>query len=78
MGDALREIEIEERSGDEVRFVRGRSHDGLSREIQLLDAASPVANPGFDITPARLVTGIVTERGTTMPDRLASLFKKTA
>lgn len=74
--DARKEIEIEERSADEVRLVRGRSHDGISREIQWLEAGSPVANPAFDITPARLVTGIVTERGTVMPDRLAALFQQ--
>ncbi len=72
--DGLAGIEIEERSGDEVRLLRGRGHDGISREIQILDKMSPVANPGFDLTPARLVTGIVTERGTAMPDRLAHLF----
>jgi len=76
IGDALAEIDIEERSADEVRFVRGRSHDGLTREVQILEADSAVANPGFDITPARLVTGIVTERGTVMPDRLAQLFHR--
>ncbi len=76
IGDALAEIAIEERAADEVRFVRGRSHDGLTRDVQVLDSDSPVANPGFDITPARLVTGIVTERGTVMPDRLVQLFHK--
>ena len=47
-------IPIEERSGDEVRFVAGR---------EVVPAASPVANPAFDVTPRRLVTGLVTERG---------------
>ncbi len=76
IGEGMKEIEIEERSADEVRNVRGRAHDGISREVQVLDPASPVANPGFDVTPARLVTGIVTERGTVMPDRLAAQFHK--
>jgi methylthioribose-1-phosphate isomerase len=76
LNDALAEIEIEQRHADEVRILRGRSHDGLTRDIQLLDPATPVANPGFDVTPARLVTGIVTERGIVMPDRLESLFRK--
>jgi methylthioribose-1-phosphate isomerase len=47
-------IPIEERGGDEVRFVAGR---------EVVPAASPVANPAFDVTPRRLVTGLVTERG---------------
>jgi methylthioribose-1-phosphate isomerase len=47
-------IPIEERSGDEVRFAFGR---------EVVPAGSPVANPAFDVTPRRLVTGLVTERG---------------
>ena len=47
-------IPIEERSGDEVRFIAGR---------EVVPATSPVANPAFDVTPRRLVTGLVTERG---------------
>jgi methylthioribose-1-phosphate isomerase len=50
------EVEIEERGGDEVTHVAG---EGGSLRI----TASPAANPVFDITPARLVTGYLTERG---------------
>ena len=71
---ALSEIEIEERNGDEIRHLRGLSQDGLTRDFRILDDASPVANPGFDVTPARLITGIITERGIAAPDQLATLF----
>ncbi len=49
-----RSIPIEERSADELRFIAGHL---------VIPAASPVANPAFDVTPRRLVTGLVTERG---------------
>lgn len=65
----LTQIPIEERDGDEVRVVRGR--DGVIARIA--DAATVVVNPGFDITPARLVTGIITERGIAAPDALRDL-----
>jgi methylthioribose-1-phosphate isomerase len=68
LDDALA-IPIEERSADEVRRIAGR--DGAA---QLVDDATAVSNPGFDVTPARLVTGIVTERGVAVPDQLAALF----
>lgn len=74
LDNALTEIEIEERSGDEIRHLRGLSHDGLTRDFRLLDESSPVANPGFDVTPARLITGIITERGIAAPAQLAALF----
>jgi methylthioribose-1-phosphate isomerase len=76
LDDAMKEIDIEERSADEIRMLRGQSSEGLTRDFRLLDEASPVANPGFDITPARLVTGIITEAGIAAPDGLAALFHK--
>ena len=57
------EIPIEERSGDEVRFIAGHAADGSSARVQVVGAASAVANPAFDVTPRRLVTGLITERG---------------
>jgi methylthioribose-1-phosphate isomerase len=62
MSDGLREIPIEERDPDEVRSISG-DLDGLEREVLLMPASSPVSNPGFDVTPARLVTALLTERG---------------
>jgi len=74
LADALREIPIEERAADEVRRVSGRDGRGRPAQVTLADAATPVANPAFDVTPARLVTGIVTERGVASPAELARLF----
>jgi methylthioribose-1-phosphate isomerase len=63
------DIPIEERDGDEVRVVRGA---GGAVTI----TASPVANPAFDVTPARLVTAIITERGVAAPHALAALYDR--
>lgn len=62
MRDGLREIPIEERGGDEVKFADGW-YDGCLAEVLVAPASSPAANYGFDVTPARLVTGFITERG---------------
>ncbi len=61
--DGLREIPIEERSAREVTHVMGRGSDGKVVTVELTAPGSPAANPAFDVTPARLVTGLVTERG---------------
>jgi methylthioribose-1-phosphate isomerase len=61
--DGLREIPIEERSAREVSHLAGRLSDGTVATIALLPEGSPAANPAFDVTPARLVTGLITERG---------------
>jgi methylthioribose-1-phosphate isomerase len=63
IGDGLTSIPIEERDGGELSHVRGIDADGRATEIRLLPEGSPVANYAFDVTPARLVTGLVTERG---------------
>jgi methylthioribose-1-phosphate isomerase len=63
IGDGVAQIPIEERSEDEVRWVRGKTREGLLTAVDVLPAGSKAANPGFDVTPARLVTGIITERG---------------
>jgi methylthioribose-1-phosphate isomerase len=72
--DALGEIEIEERAGSEVRRIQGLDADGQLTSLQLLPEGSPVSNPGFDVTPARLVTGIITEKGVAAAGELARLF----
>jgi len=61
--DGVVQIPIEERSGREVTHVRGRTDDGRVQEVAVVAPGSPVANPAFDVTPARLITGIITERG---------------
>ncbi|HEY5284099.1 MAG TPA: S-methyl-5-thioribose-1-phosphate isomerase [Polyangia bacterium] len=63
MSDGVAQIAIEERSADEVRWVRGRTAKGELTSVNVLPEGSAAANPGFDVTPARLVTGIITERG---------------
>jgi methylthioribose-1-phosphate isomerase len=61
--DGLREVPIEERSAREVSHVRGRSDDGQVLDVEVVNPGSRIVNPGFDVTPARLVTGLITERG---------------
>jgi methylthioribose-1-phosphate isomerase len=58
-----RSIAIEERSADEVLTVTGRLPDGSVATVAIAAPGSVAANPAFDVTPARLVTGLVTERG---------------
>ncbi|MEP7292450.1 MAG: S-methyl-5-thioribose-1-phosphate isomerase [Chloroflexota bacterium] len=62
MRDGVRDIPIEQRNPDEVRIMAGIKDDEVL-EIQITPAGSPVGNYGFDVTPARLVTGLITERG---------------
>jgi methylthioribose-1-phosphate isomerase len=57
------EIPIEERGAEEVTQMTGRDEQGDIVTIDTAAPGSPAANPGFDVTPARLVTGLITERG---------------
>ncbi|MGW9331933.1 S-methyl-5-thioribose-1-phosphate isomerase [Bosea sp. NPDC055594] len=63
LSDGLAEIPIEERAAGEVTHLRGLGADGRPGLFQVTAPGSPAANPAFDVTPARLVTGLVTERG---------------
>jgi methylthioribose-1-phosphate isomerase len=63
VADGIAEIPIEERDGAEVTDLTGRTADGRIETIRVAAAGSPAANPAFDVTPARLVTGLITERG---------------
>ncbi len=67
-------VQIEERASDEVSRLTGIGADGEVASVRIVDQNTPVANPAFDITPARLVTGIITERGIAAPADLAALF----
>lgn len=60
--DGLRDIPIEERSEEEVKYTSGW-FNGRTYKVLLTPHDSPAANYGFDVTPARLVTGLITERG---------------
>lgn len=62
LDDGLRDIPIEERDADEVRFVTGEWEGRIVR-ARICPAETPAANPAFDVTPARLIRGILTERG---------------
>ena len=74
--DGVASIPIEERDATEVTRARGRAADGRLAEVQVTPDGSPAGNWGFDVTPARLVTGLITERGTCAASRegLAALF----
>jgi methylthioribose-1-phosphate isomerase len=74
--DGIRQIPIEQRGAEEVTEVTGRTVDGRIETVRIVPDGSPVANYGFDVTPARLVTGLITERGVLKPDRgaLSAVF----
>ena len=78
--DGRREIPIEERSATEVARITGRLASGEVATVDLLPAGSPASNPAFDVTPARLVTGLITERGVCAANSsdLATLFPEQA
>lgn len=61
--DALNDIPIEERDAGELLFVRGRDMQGNAASVDIGIEGSRAANPAFDVTPARLVTGLITDRG---------------
>ncbi|MDQ7069344.1 MAG: S-methyl-5-thioribose-1-phosphate isomerase [Rhodobacterales bacterium] len=74
--DGVAEIPIEERDGDEVTKVWGKLEDGTVNHVQISPDGTTGGNPAFDVTPARLVTGLITERGVCAASRdgLAALF----
>ncbi len=63
VGDGLKEIPIEQRSGDEVSYVQGRTAAGEVTQVRISPDGTDAANFAFDVTPARLVSGLITERG---------------
>jgi len=73
-------IPIEERAAEEVTTVVGAAASGATTRVRVAPDGSRAHNPGFDVTPARLVTGIVTERGVAAASRdgLARLFPERA
>jgi methylthioribose-1-phosphate isomerase len=80
VADGVAEIPIEERSADEVANMTGRTADGRIETVRILPEGSSAANYGFDVTPARLVTGLITERGVIAATRqaLAGAFPERA
>lgn len=63
ISDGVRDIPIEERSADEVTHMTGLAESGEILTVQVAAPGSHAANPAFDVTPARLITGLMTERG---------------
>ncbi len=74
--DGVLEIPIEERDGVEITHVQGKLADGTVGNVQISPDGTPGGNPAFDVTPARLITGLITERGVceASPEGLAGLF----
>ena len=71
-------ISIEERSPDEVLYTEGPDEKGIIRRIRTSSPGSTAWNPAFDVTPARFITGIITEKGIIRPDpeSIANLLKR--
>jgi len=78
--DGVAEIPIEERAAAEMETVAGLAPDGRIETVRIVPEGSPVMNYAFDVTPARLVTGLITERGVVAASAhgLASAFPERA
>lgn len=77
--DGVKEIPIELRSEDEVKYMRGVDAEGKVREVLITPKDSPAINYGFDVTPARLITGLITDKGICEADleKIEEKFKAT-
>ena len=80
VGDGVAEIPIEQRGAEEVSHMAGMTADGRVETVRIVPEGARVANYAFDVTPARLVTGLVTERGVVAANRdaLATAFPEAA
>jgi methylthioribose-1-phosphate isomerase len=80
VSDGVTEIPIEQRGGEEQSTMTGRTADGRIETVRIVPDGSAVANYAFDVTPARLVTGLITERGVIPATRqgLAKAFPERA
>jgi methylthioribose-1-phosphate isomerase len=78
IADAMRDIPIEERSSEEVLAVRGQTADDRIAQVRIAAEGTVAANPAFDVTPARLVTAIITDLGVTAATRksLEKLYRR--
>jgi methylthioribose-1-phosphate isomerase len=78
--DGVKEIPIEQRSGEEVSLMTGLTRDGRIETVDITAKGTPVANYAFDVTPSRLVTGLITERGVIAANRdaIAAAFPERA
>lgn len=71
IGDGTKTIPIETRSADEIKYITGLHKDKLI-DVLIANADTPALNYGFDVTPARLITGIITEKGICKPSELTN------
>ena len=80
VSDGVNEIPIEQRGADEVATITGRTADGRIESVRIVPDGSNVANYAFDVTPARLVSGLITERGVigARAEALATAFPERA
>jgi methylthioribose-1-phosphate isomerase len=69
--DGIADIPIEQRAAEEIAIVTGCAEDGRLASVRVVPDGSAVANYGFDVTPARLVSGLITERGVIAASRVA-------
>ncbi|TCP59753.1 methylthioribose-1-phosphate isomerase [Rhodovulum bhavnagarense] len=78
--DGVAEIPIEERAQAEVTHVQGKMPGGVVGQVLISPEGTPARNPAFDVTPARLVTGLITERGVAPASTkgLAAMFPERA
>lgn len=78
--DGVREIPIEQRGAHEVSHITGRTEDGRIETVEIIPKGAAVANYAFDVTPARYVTGLITERGVIAASReaIAAAFPERA
>lgn len=77
ISDGLKEIPIEERDQDEIRYIQGMV-EGKLQNMLITDSNSRALNYGFDVTPARLITALITEKGICKPEKnsILELFPK--
>ncbi len=80
IGKGVYDIPIEQRDASEVLEISGQGTDGVQQTVKIAPSASPAANYAFDVTPARLVSGLITERGRCVASRkgLLSLYPERA
>ena len=80
VNDGVKDIPIEQRGAEEVTTMTGVTTDGRIESVRIVPDGAKVANYGFDVTPARLVTGLITERGVIAPNAraLAQAFPERA
>ena len=80
IADGIKDIPIEERGGAELSRIKGRAADGAIVEVDIAPEGSAMANYAFDVTPAHLVTALITERGVSPASAagLQNLFRKPA